>query len=103
MLVCVLGCATQKVMEMNEFTPEMISPKQLFSIFIVQGIENLFDEELAEQLGTSVASLNMMREAKFVGISVPPWLALNVHRLLSEKHHLIEATKQILEDDHGGL
>jgi len=90
-------------MEMNEFTPEMISPKQLFSIFIVQGIENLFDEELAEQLGTSVASLNMMREAKFVGISVPPWLALNVHRLLSEKHHLIEATKQILEDDHGGL
>ncbi|TGE60899.1 hypothetical protein C6P19_02440 [Weissella confusa] len=90
-------------MEMNEFTPEMISPKQLFSIFIVQGVENLFDEELAEQLGTSVASLSMMREAKFVGISVPPWLALNVHRLLSEKHHLIEATKQILEDDHGGL
>ena len=88
---------------MDEFTPEMISPKQLFSIFIVQGVENLFDEELAEQLGTSVASLNMMREAKFVGISVPPWLALNVHRLLSEKHHLIEATKQILEDDHGGL
>ncbi|WP_259704777.1 hypothetical protein [Weissella confusa] len=88
---------------MNEFTPEMISPKQLFSIFIVQGVENLFDEELAEQLGTSVASLNMMREAKFVGISVPPWLALNVHRLLSEKHHLIEATKQILEDDHDGL
>ena len=88
---------------MNEFTPEMISPKQLFSIFIVKGVENLFDEELAEQLGTSVASLNMMREAKFVGISVPPWLALNVHRLLSEKHHLIEATKQILEDDHGGL
>lgn len=88
---------------MNEFTPEMISPKQLFSIFIVQCVENLFDEELAEQLGTSVASLNMMREAKFVGISVPPWLALNVHRLLSEKHHLIEATKQILEDDHGGL
>ena len=88
---------------MNEFTPEMISPKQLFSIFIVQGVENLFDEELAEQLGTSVASLNMMRETKFVGISVPPWLALNVHRLLSEKHHLIEATKQILEDDHGGL
>ena len=88
---------------MNEFTPEMISPKQLFSIFIVQGVENLFDEELAEQLGTSVASLKMMREAKFVGISVPPWLALNVHRLLSEKHHLIEATKQILEDDHGGL
>ena len=88
---------------MNEFGPEMISPKQLFSIFIVQGVENLFDEELAEQLGTSVASLNMMREAKFVGISVPPWLALNVHRLLSEKHHLIEATKQILEDDHGGL
>ena len=88
---------------MNEFTPEMISPKQLFSIFIVQVVENLFDEELAEQLGTSVASLNMMREAKFVGISVPPWLALNVHRLLSEKHHLIEATKQILEDDHGGL
>ena len=88
---------------MDEFTPEMISPKQLFSIFIVQGVENLFDEELAEQLGTSVASLSMMREAKFVGISVPPWLALNVHRLLSEKHHLIEATKQILEDDHGGL
>ena len=88
---------------MNEFTPEMISPKQLFSIFIVQGVENLFDEELAEQLGTSVASLNIMREAKFVGISVPTWLALNVHRLLSEKHHLIEATKQILEDDHGGL
>lgn len=88
---------------MNEFTPEMISPKQLFSIFIVQGVENLFDEELAEQLGTSVDSLNMMREAKFVGISVPPWLALNVHRLLSEKHHLIEATKQILEDDHVGL
>ena len=88
---------------MNEFTPEMISPKQLFSIFIVQGVENLFNEDLAEQLGTSVASLNMMREAKFVGISVPPWLALNVHRLLSEKHHLIEATKQILEDDHGGL
>ena len=88
---------------MNEFTPEMISPKQLFSIFIVQGVENLYDEELAEQLGTSVAALNMMHEAKFVGISVPPWLALNVHRLLSEKHHLIEATKQILEDDHGGL
>ena len=88
---------------MDEFTPVMISPKQLFSIFIVQGVENLFDEELAEQLGTSVASLSMMREAKFVGISVPPWLALNVHRLLSEKHHLIEATKQILEDDHGGL
>lgn len=88
---------------MNEFTPEMISPKQLFSIFVVQGVENLFNEDLAEQLGTSVAALNMMREAKFVGISVPPWLALNVHRLLSEKHHLIEATKQILEDDHGGL
>ena len=88
---------------MDEFTPVMISPKQLVSIFIVQGVENLFDEELAEQLGTSVASLNMMREAKFVGIPVPPWLALNVHRLLSEKHHLIEATKQILEDDHGGL
>ncbi|MCT0009517.1 hypothetical protein EFL57_03345 [Weissella confusa] len=90
-------------MEMDEFTPVMISPKQLFSIFIVQVVENLHDEELAEQLGTSVAALNMMREAKFVGISVPPWLALNVHRLLSEKHHLIEATKQILEDDHGGL
>ncbi|WP_259714447.1 hypothetical protein [Weissella confusa] len=88
---------------MDEFTPVMISPKQLFSIFIVQVVENLHDEELAEQLGTSVAALNMMREAKFVGISVPPWLALNVHRLLSEKHHLIEATKQILEDDHGGL
>ncbi|TGE64080.1 hypothetical protein C6P12_08410 [Weissella confusa] len=90
-------------MEMNEFTPVMISPKQLFSIFIVQGVENLFDEELAEQLGTSENSLNMMREAKFSGILMPPWLALNVHRLLSEKHHLIEATKQILEDDHGGL
>ena len=88
---------------MDEFTPVMISPKQLFSIFIVQGVENLFDEELAEQLGTSVASLSMMREAKFVGISVPPWLALNVHRLLSEKHHLIEFTKYVLEDDHGGL
>ncbi|WP_192208914.1 hypothetical protein [Weissella confusa] len=88
---------------MNEFTPEMLSPKQLFSIFIVQGVENLFDEELAEQLGTSGASLNMMREAKFAGILMPPWLALNVHRILSEKHHLIEATKQILEDDHGGL
>ncbi|WP_135391119.1 hypothetical protein [Weissella confusa] len=88
---------------MNEFTPVMISPKQLFSIFIVQGVENLFDEELAEQLGTSENSLNMMREAKFSGILMPPWLALNVHRLLSEKHHLIEATKQILEDDHGGL
>ncbi len=88
---------------MNEFTPEMISPKQLFSIFIVQGVENLYDEDLADQLGTSVTAVHMMREAKFVGISVPPWLALNVHRLLSEKHHLIEATKQILEDDHGGL
>ncbi|WP_373892499.1 hypothetical protein ACAW68_04565 [Weissella confusa] len=88
---------------MDEFTPVMISPKQLFSIFIVQGVENLFDEELAEQLGTSENSLNMMREAKFSGILMPPWLALNVHRLLSEKHHLIEATKQILEDDHGGL
>ena len=72
MLVCVLGCATQKGMEMDEFTPVMISPKQLFSIFIVQGVENLFDEELAEQLGTSVASLHMMREAKFTGISMPP-------------------------------
>ncbi|WP_373382784.1 hypothetical protein ABZM74_001815 [Weissella confusa] len=88
---------------MNEFGPEMISPKQLFSIFVVQGVENLYDEELAEQLGTSVAALNMMREAKFVGISVPPWLALNVHRLLSEKHHLIDFAKQVLEDDHGGL
>ena len=88
---------------MNEFGPENISPKQLFSIFVVQGVENLYDEELAEQLGTSVAALNMMREAKFVGISVPPWLALNVHRLLSEKHHLIEFIKQVLEDDHGGL
>ena len=88
---------------MNEFGPEMISPKQLFSIFVVQGVENLYDEELAEQLGTSVAALNMMREAKFVGISVPPWLALNVHRILSEKHYLIEFTKQVLEDDHGGL
>ena len=88
---------------MNEFTPEMISPKQLFSIFIVQGVENLYDEELADQLGTSVTAVHMMREAKFAGILMPPWLALNVHRLLSEKHHLIEATKQILEDDHGGL
>lgn len=88
---------------MNEFTPEMISPKQLFSIFIVQGVENLHDEDLADQLGTSVTAVHMMREAKFTGISMPPWLALNVHRLLSEKHHLIEATKQILEDDHGGL
>lgn len=88
---------------MNEFTPEMISPKQLFSIFVVQVFDTLNDEELAEQLGTSVAALNMMREAKFVGISVPPWLALNVHRLLSEKHHLIEFTKYVLEDDHGGL
>ena len=88
---------------MDEFTPVMISPKQLFSIFIVQGVENLYDEELADQLGISMVSLNMMREAKFAGILMPPWLALNVHRLLSEKHHLIEATKQILEDDHGGL
>ena len=88
---------------MNEFTPEMISPKQLFSIFIVQGVENLYDEELAEQLGTSVASLNMMREAKFAGVLMPPWLALNVHRILSEKHSLIEVTKQVLEDDHGGF
>lgn len=88
---------------MNEFTPEMISPKQLVSIFIVQGVENLYDEELAEQLGTSETSLNMMREAKFVGISVPPWLAFNVHRLLSDKHNLIEVTKQILEDNHGGF
>ena len=88
---------------MDEFTPVMISPKQLFSIFIVQGVENLFDKELAEQLGTSETSLNMMREAKFVGISVPPWLAFNVHRLLSDKHHLIEVTKQILEDNHGGF
>ncbi|MED4273618.1 hypothetical protein [Weissella confusa] len=88
---------------MDEYTPVMISPKQLFSIFIVQGVENLFDKELAEQLGTSENSLNMMREAKFSGILMPPWLAMNVHRLLSEKHHLIEATKQILEDDHGRL
>ena len=70
---------------MDEFTPVMISPKQLFSLFIVQGVENLYDEELAEQLGTSIVSLNMMREAKFTGISMPPWLALNVHRVLSEK------------------
>ncbi|MBJ7635350.1 hypothetical protein [Weissella confusa] len=88
---------------MNEFTPVMISPKQLVSIFIVQVFDTLNDEELADQLGTSVASLNMMREAKFTGISMPPWLALNVHRILSEKHYLIEATKQVLEDDHGGL
>ena len=88
---------------MNEFTPEMISPKQLFSIFIVQGVENLYDEELADQLGISETSLSMMREAKFDGILMPPWLALNVHRLLSEKHHLIEFTKYVLEDDHGGL
>ena len=88
---------------MNEFTPEMISPKQLFSIFVVQVFDTLNDEELAEQLGTSVAALNMMREAKHTGISTPPWLALNVHRILSEKHSLIEFTKQVLEDDHGGL
>ena len=88
---------------MNEFTPVMVSPKQLFSLFIVQGVENLYDEELAEQLGTSVNSLNMMREARFTGISMPPWLALNVNRVLSEKHSLIEITKQVLEDDHGGL
>lgn len=62
MLVCVLGCATQKGMEMNEFTPEMISPKQLFSIFIVQGVENLYDEDLADQLGTSVTAVHMMRK-----------------------------------------
>lgn len=90
-------------METDEFTPVMISPKQLFSIFIVQGVENLYDEELAEQLGTSVASLNMMREAKLAGVLMPPWLALNVHRILSEKHSLIEVTKQVLEDDHGGF
>ena len=88
---------------MNEFNPVMISPKQLVSIFIVQGLENLYDEELADQLGTSVAALNMMREAKHTGISTPPWLALNVHRILSEKHSLIESTKQVLEDDYGGL
>ena len=88
---------------MNEFGPEMISPKQLFSIFIVQGVENLYDEDLADQLGTSVTAVHMMREAKFTGISMPPWLALNVHRILSEKHSLIEFTKQVLEDDHGGL
>lgn len=88
---------------MNEFTPEMISPKQLFSIFIVQGVENLYDEDLADQLGTSVTAVHMMREAKFTGISMPPWLALNVHRILSEKHSLIEFTKQVLEDDHGGF
>ncbi|MEQ4550468.1 hypothetical protein ABNZ43_04360 [Weissella sp. GP1] len=88
---------------MNEFNPVMISPKQLVSIFIVQGLENLYDEELADQLGTSVAALNMMREAKHTGISTPPWLALNVHRILSEKHSLIEFTKQVLEDDYGGL
>ena len=88
---------------MDEFTPVMISPKQLVSIFIVQGVENLYDEELAEQLGTSVTAVHMMREAKFTGISMPPWLALNVHRILSEKHYLIEFTKQVLEDDHGGL
>ena len=64
---------------MDEFTPVMISPKQLFSLFIVQGVENLYDEELAEQLGTSIVSLNMMREAKFTGISMPPWLALRCH------------------------
>ena len=88
---------------MNEFTPVMISPKELFSIFIIQGVENLYDEELADQLGISMTALNMMRESKFDGISVPPWLASNLHRLLSEKHHLIEVTKQVLEDDHGGL
>ncbi|MBD5832697.1 hypothetical protein [Weissella confusa] len=88
---------------MNEFNPVMISPKQLVSIFIVQGLENLYDEELADHLGTSVAALNMMREAKHTAISTPPWLALNVHRILSEKHSLIEFTKQVLEDDHGGL
>ncbi|MBD1491826.1 hypothetical protein E0F22_07700 [Weissella confusa] len=88
---------------MDEFTPVMISPKQLVSIFIVQGVENLYDEELADQLGTSLTSLNMMREAKFDGILMPPWLALNVNRVLSEKHSLIEVTKQVLEDDHGGL
>ena len=88
---------------MNEFAPEMISPKQLFSIFIVQGVENLYDEDLADQLGTSLTAVHMMREAKFTGISMPPWLALNVHRILSEKHSLIEFTKQVLEDDHGGL
>lgn len=88
---------------MDEFTPVMISPKQLFSLFIVQGVENLYDEELAEQLGTSVTSLNMMREAKFTGISMPPWLALNVHRVLADKHSLLEVTKKVLEDDHGGF
>ena len=88
---------------MDEFTQVMISPKQLFSLFIVRGVENLYDEELADQLGTSVNSLNMMREAKFTGISMPPWLASNVNRVLSEKHSLLEVTKQVLEDDHGGL
>ncbi|WP_135392364.1 hypothetical protein [Weissella confusa] len=88
---------------MDEFIPVMISPKQLVSIFIVQGVENLYDEELADQLGISETSLSMMREAKFDGILMPPWLALNVHRLLSEKHHLIEFTKYVLEDDHGGF
>ena len=80
MLVCVLGCATQKGMEMNEFTPEMISPKQLFSIFIVQGVENLYDEDLADQLGTSVTAVHMMREAKFTGIT-----ALHQIRSLTSK------------------
>lgn len=90
-------------MKTSEFAPVMITPKQLTEVFVVQGIENLYDEELAGQLGTSAAALNMMREAMFKGILLPPWLASNISRLLMEKAPLLETVKRVLEDTHNGF
>ncbi|QYU58179.1 hypothetical protein K1728_01840 [Weissella confusa] len=88
---------------MDDFIPVMISPKQLVSIFIVQGIENLYDEELADQLGTSVEGVAMLRASLNIGIRTPPWLASNIRRFLMEKAPLLETTKRVMEGEHGGI
>ncbi|MCT0013878.1 hypothetical protein [Weissella confusa] len=88
---------------MNEVTPVIVSPQQLMALFVTQGVESLYDEDLAEQLGTNVTTIGMLREALYTGVMIPPWLSVNIQRLLREKEPLIYTVITILGGEKDGL
>ncbi|MDU2155141.1 hypothetical protein [Veillonella sp.] len=88
---------------MNEFIPVMVSPKQLMSLFVTQGVESLYDEDLAEQLGTNVTTIAMLREAQYTGLQLPPWLSINIQRFLIAKEPLLCTVITILGGEKDGL
>jgi hypothetical protein len=65
-------------------------------MFIIQGVEGLYDEELADQLGIHVEAIAMMRVAMWTGLLVAPWLFVNVTNWLHEKRALLSEVSNAL-------